>query len=101
MLARYCPYLPRRQEACFLNHVMPAAVERRIKEMWEPTVTDIPYVRLGCIKFRKNDFFLARPNADNGDLTCVDGAAEAGLPEYGPPRQMWFGKVLGVVVHSR
>ena len=68
--------------------------------MWEPTVTNIPYVRLGGIKFRKNDFFLARPNADNGDLTRVDGAAEAGLPEYGPPRQMWFGKVLGVVVHS-
>ena len=53
-------------------------------------------VLIGGYKFKPGSWVLAKPNEANADLMRLDTHAQ-GVAEYGPPRQMWFGKVKHIV----
>lgn len=51
-----------------------------------------------AVSIKVGDWVLARP--DDDCLNPIPNAGE-GLPKYGVPKCMWFGKVLGIFKHKR
>jgi hypothetical protein len=56
------------------------------------------YMMFNGMRFSKGDWIMARPNAANHDLGELREPAP-GLPAYGVPRRMWFGKLTVFYSH--
>jgi len=78
---------------------LPEEEKGLIKE-WGALVLSYKAVSVAGVLFAEGDWFMARPNECNGDFTPIPNAAE-GLPKFGPPKQMWAGKIKRIMQHSR
>lgn len=57
-------------------------------------------VSIEGVSFKEGDWFIARPNLLNDDLTPLPNAA-ADLPKFSVPKRVWAGKIKAIFRHER
>lgn len=66
---------------------------------WGSGVSTFASLVVGPVKFVIGDWFLARPGVD--EVRAIVPTPPAGLPKYGVPNHLWFGKIISFVRHTR